>query len=181
MRQALTSAGAAELDSSAVSRLTDAAFEYKDDHHVVQKSLLGKDPQELGQAAGVTVKPNVDLLFGETAENHPFVSQEQMMPFIPLVRVAGFDDALRLALESEHGFGHTAVIHSNNLDRITRMGRAMNTTIFVANGPSTAALGVRGEGYTSYSIATPTGEGVTTPLTFTRFRRLGISGALRII
>ena len=88
---------------------------------------------------------------------------------------------MNLAIKYEHGFGHTTIIHSNDLDHITRMGRACNTTLFVANGPSTACLGIGGEGYASYSIATPTGEGVTNPLTFTRFRRMSVSGALRIV
>ena len=34
-----------------------------------------------------------------------------------------------------------------------------------------AGLGLGGEGFLSFSIATPTGEGVTTPMTFTRSRR----------
>lgn len=103
------------------------------------------------------------------------------MPFVPFVPVPSFERALELAIESEHGFGHTAIIHSNNLDRITEMGRAVNTTIFVVNGPSTASLGVGGEGYASYSIATPTGEGVTNPMTFTRFRRMSVGNALRMV
>jgi aldehyde dehydrogenase len=104
-----------------------------------------------------------------------------MMPFVPFVRVRDFEHGLKLAVENEHGFGHTAIIHSNNLANITRMGKVMNTTIFVANGPCTAGLGVGGEGYPSFSIATPSGEGITTPLTFTRFRRLTVSGSLRIV
>ena len=54
----------------------------------------------------------------------------------------------------------------------------MNTTLFVVNGPSMAGLGLGGEGYLSYSIATPTGEGMTTPLTFTRYRRVDDDGQL---
>ena len=111
----------------------------------------------------------------------PVRAEEQMMPFVPFVRVRNFEQGLELSLKYEHGFGHTAIIHSNHPGRITEMGRAMNTTIFVANGPCTTGLGSGGEGYPSYSIATPTGEGITNPLTFTRFRRLGISGALRIV
>lgn len=103
------------------------------------------------------------------------------MPFVPFVRVRNADEAIAKAIKYEHGFGHTAIIHSNNLDTITRMGRAMNTTIFVVNGPCTAGLGIGGEGYPSYSISTPTGEGITNPLTFTRFRRLSMSGSLRIV
>lgn len=181
MMAAMRNAGAVQLDAGAIDRLTAAAFNWVKDHHAVNKDLVGKGCQELGAAAGVSVPAGVDLLFGETTEDNPFVPEEQMMPFVPFVRVRDFDEGLRLALKHEHGFGHTAIIHSNNLERITRMGRAMNTTIFVANGPCTGGLGIGGEGYPSYSIATPTGEGITNPMTFTRFRRMGVSGALRIV
>jgi aldehyde dehydrogenase len=91
------------------------------------------------------------------------------------------DAAIALAKKYEHGFKHTAIIHSRNVETITRMGREMDVTLFVQNGPSTAGLGTGGEGYLSFSIATPTGEGVTTPLTFTRVRRSSSVGSMRII
>lgn len=181
MTEAMKRAGAAELDKRQIEKLTQAAFTWKDDHWAVQKALVGKDVSVLAQAAGTSVGQQVELLFGQTDEDCPFVGEEQMMPFVPLVRVRDFDEGLRLAIKYEHGFGHTAIIHSNHLERITRMGRAMNTTIFVANGPCTAGLGIGGEGYPSYSIATPTGEGITNPMTFTRFRRGNIAGALRFV
>jgi len=181
LRDALRRNGAMELDGPQIVKLTQAAFKYEKDHYAVNKDYVGRDAQVLGQAAGVSVPAGVDLLFGQTDANNPFVPEEQMMPFVPLVAVRDFEEALDLALEHEHGFGHTAIIHSNNLDRITRMGQACNTTLFVVNGPSTAGLGIGGEAYASYSIATPTGEGVTTPRTFTRFRRGSISGALRFV
>ncbi|MCC7408467.1 MAG: aldehyde dehydrogenase EutE [Phycisphaeraceae bacterium] len=180
MMEAMRRAGAIELADSAIAKLTDKAFKWHNDHYAVQKELIGKDPKVLGEAVGLSIPEGTDLLFGRTDEKNPFVPEEQMMPFVPFVPVRDFDHGLELAIENEHGFGHTAIIHSNNLERITRMGRVMNTTIFVANGPSTAGLGIGGEGYPSYSIATPTGEGITTPLTFTRFRRMGISGSLRM-
>jgi aldehyde dehydrogenase len=102
------------------------------------------------------------------------------MPFIPVVRVRDVDAAIAAAVRAEHGYRHTAIIHSRNMDNVTKMARALNTTLFVSNGPCVAALGSGGPGYLSYSIATPTGEGVTTPLTFTRERQLTIRGALRI-
>ena len=91
------------------------------------------------------------------------------------------DEAMERAKQFEHGFRHTAIIHSNNLQTITRMGRIMDTTLYAVNGPSFCTLGVEGEGYLSYSIATPTGEGVTTPLTFTRQRRMAIGEDLCIL
>lgn len=103
------------------------------------------------------------------------------MPFVPFVRCRDFYEAVEHAKRAEHGFRHTAIIHSRNVEAITYMARELNTTLFIANGPCVAGLGIGGEGYLSYSIATPTGEGVTTPLTFTRQRRLTMTGSLRII
>jgi aldehyde dehydrogenase len=181
MMEAMRRAGAMELNRQQIDKLTQAAFKYDKDHYAVSKDFVGKDPQVLGQAAGVSVPSGVELLFGETDESNPFVPEEQMMPFVPFVRVRNFEEGLRLAIKHEHGFGHTAIIHSNNLANITRMGQAMNTTLFAVNGASTGCLGAGGEGYPSYSIATPTGEGVTTPLTFTRFRRVSVVGSMRIV
>ena len=135
----------------------------------------------LAKAAGFSVPADTLLLFGETDEHNPFVDHEQMMPFVPFVRVPDVDTAIALARKYEHGFKHTAIIHSRNVETITRMGRELDTTLFVQNGPSTAGLGSGGEGYLSFSIATPTGEGVTTPLTFTRQRRSTTVRALRVI
>ena len=118
---------------------------------------------------------------GFVDEGHPFVEHEQMMPFVPVVRVPDVDTAIALAKKWEHGFRHTAIIHSRNVETITRMGREMDVTLFVQNGPSMAALGLGGEGYLSFSIATPTGEGVTTPLTFTRQRRSTTVGSMRVL
>jgi aldehyde dehydrogenase len=176
--------GGFQLNSSQVEALTRAAFkpDPKDGKLHVHKDYVGKDPSFLAEAAGVRIGPQTQLLFGETKADHVFVQEEQMMPFIPLVRVKNVDEAIELALQAEHGYRHTAIIHSRNTDTITKFGRLAATTIFVANGPSVAGLGgAAGEGYGSFSIATPTGEGITTPLTFTRSRRVTISGAMRMV
>ena len=181
MMDAMRRAGAVELGHQEIEKLAQEVFTFEQDHYAVKKEHVGADAHILGQLCGANVSVGVDIIFGETDESSPFVSEEQMMPFVPFVRVSNFEQAMNLAIKYEHGFGHTTIIHSNDLDHITRMGRACNTTLFVANGPSTACLGIGGEGYASYSIATPTGEGVTNPLTFTRFRRMSVSGALRIV
>ena len=183
--EAMRRAGAAQLDARAIDALTNAAFEFTDDgkgvrHPHVKRDFIGKDAAVLAEAAGVRVPAGTDLLFGETAEEHPFVQEEQMMPFLPVVRVRDVDAAIRASVRAEHGYRHTAVIHSKNVDNVTRMARAMNATLFVQNAPCFASLNV--PSYLSHSIATPTGEGVTTPMTFTRQRRIVIGGgALRIL
>jgi aldehyde dehydrogenase len=176
-------AGGFVLNSSQIDALTKSAFktDSKDGHVHVNKDFVGRDASVLAHAAGVSVPPVTQLLVGETRADHPFVQEEQMMPFVPFVRVKNVDEAMDLAIASEHGYRHTALIHSRNLDTITRFGRRANTTLFVVNGPSMAGLGLGGEGYLSYSIATPTGEGITTPLTFTRYRRVMMTKALRMI
>ena len=183
---AMRRAGGFELNKAAIERLSQAAFTFEGDgkgcvRAHVRKEFVGKDVAVLAKAAGVTVPANTQILFGETDEDHAFVVEEQMMPFIPVVRVSCVDAGIKASVKAEHGYRHTAIIHSKDVDAVTRMARAMNTTIFVSNASSLASLGFGGPGYLSHSIATPTGEGITTPLTFTRERQLTIGNALRII
>ena len=175
---------AVRLDAKQIAALTKAAFvpaEGDKSKLVVNKDFIGQDAAVLAKHAGLSVPADTELIYGETDETHPFVDHEQMMPFVPFVRVPDVDTAIALAKKYEHGFKHTAIIHSRNVDTITKMGREMNVTIFVQNGPSMAGLGLGGEGYLSYSIATPTGEGVTTPLTFTRVRRSATIGSMSVV
>jgi aldehyde dehydrogenase len=185
MMAAMERAGGLRLTSQQVDALTKRAIvmagEGAHRHWVPCKDLLGQDASLLAKAAGAAGRDGLELVFGETDNDNPFVPTEQMMPFVPFVRCKDVDEAIRLAHESEHGFRHTAIIHSNDVRAMTKMGRLLDTTLFVKNGPSVAGLGLGGEGYLSFSIATPTGEGVTTPLTFTRQRRCTLVDDLRIL
>jgi aldehyde dehydrogenase len=185
MMAAMERAGAVRLSAREIDALTKVAIttvgEGEKKHQVPGRDFLGKDAAVLAQAVGRGIPANVELLFGETDESNPFVPVEQMMPFLPFVRARDVEQAIEMAYCSEHGFGHTAVIHSNNVRNMTKMGKKMDTTLFVKNGASLAGLGVGGEGYISFSIATPTGEGPTTPLTFTRERRCSMIDDLRIL
>lgn len=172
---------AVQLDKDQIQRLTQIAFLEDKGKLLINKELIGQDAAVLAEKIGLKVPADTELLFGETDEGHPFVDHEQMMPFIPFVRCPDVNTAISLAKKYEHGFKHTAVIHSRNIETITWMARELDTTLFIQNGPSMAGLGSGGEGYLSFSIATPTGEGVTTPLTFTRQRRSTTVGSLRIL
>ena len=185
MMSAMQRAGAVRLNTAEIERLTHAGLqmvgEGTDKHYAARKELLGQDAIKLAAAAGRSVDSKVELLFGETVAEHPFVQTEQMMPFVPFVRCRDFEEAVRLAQLAEHGFRHTSIIHSRNVRNMTKMGRVMDTTLFVKNGPCMAALGLGGEGYLSFSIAGPTGEGVTTPMTFTRERRCSLIEDLHVL
>jgi len=150
-------------------------------HGVVNKAFVGKSPSVILREIGVNVDEGVRLVLAETDAQHPLVWTEQLMPVMPLVRVRNAAEAIDLAKVVEQGMGHTAMIHSKNLDVLSRMSREINTSIFVKNGPSLAGLGFGGEGFTSFSIASPTGEGVTSAIDFTRVRRCAMVDSFRIV
>lgn len=183
----LQKAGAARLDARQLERLTAAAFTITPgegggcSHAAVNRALVGADPSKLADLAGASIPAGTQLLFAETDADHPFVQEEQMMPMIPVVSCPDFETAVREAKRAEHNYRHSAIIHTRDVDHMTYMARAMDTTLFVKNGPSVAGLGLGGEGYLSYSIATTTGEGITTPRTFTRVRRCVLVENLRIV
>ena len=150
-------------------------------HGVINKQFVGQNPSVILREIGMTVGDDVRLAIAEVPHDHQLVWTEQLMPIIPLVRVNSADEAIDLAKAVEQGMGHTATMHSKHLDHLSRMAREMNTSIFVKNGPSLAGLGFGGEGYTSFSIASPTGEGLTSAKDFSRVRRCVLVDAFRIV
>ncbi|MCA9045896.1 MAG: aldehyde dehydrogenase EutE, partial [Planctomycetaceae bacterium] len=184
LMDAMSRHGGFRLNASQIDALTKIAFAPPKEpggHAILNRDLVGQDAAVLAQKIGVSVPAGTQLLYGETDTTNPFVPEEQMMPFVPFVRAKDTMHAIEMAYEFEHGFGHTAIIHSRDVHAMTVMGRLMNTTLFIKNGPCGAGLGLGGEGYLSFSIATPTGEGVTNPLTFTRVRRCVMVDELRVV
>ena len=173
--------GCVLLDSGQVERLTGVAFPTSNGDWSINREFVGRNADVLADAIGLNVSDDVPLLVGEVAPDHPFVHREQMMPFLPVVRVPDIDTGIDMAVEAERGYRHTAVMHSKNVESMTTMARKCRCTLFVKNGPSTAGLGAGGEGYTSFSIATPTGEGATSARTFTRQRRCTLVDYFRIV
>ncbi len=148
---------------------------------VMEKTLVGKNASVILSKIGVHVTDDIRLVIAPVEQDHPLVWTEQMMPVLPIVRMPNANAAIDIAIEAEHGFGHTAAMHSKNLDNLSRMAREINCSIFVKNGPSLAGLGYGGEGYCSFSIASPTGEGLTTARSFSRERRCVLVDHFRIV
>lgn len=174
--KAFEAEGAAKLNSSQLERLTKSVFTMKGDgggcsHPVLNRKFVGVDAKVLADEVGLQVPANTPMLYAETDASDLFVIEEQMMPMMPIIRVRDVDEGIALAKEAEHNYKHSAMIHSFNVRNMTKMARALETTLFVKNGACVAGLGIGGEGYSSFSIATTTGEGITTPDTFTRKRR----------
>jgi len=182
--QAMVGAGAYRLKEHELKRLERVIFREMGPPNkpgMINQDWIGKDAARILAEIGINQDKDLRLLIAEVPREHSLVWTEQMMPVMPVVRVKNVDDAIDLAVRSEHGFRHTASIHSTNVDTITQMARAMNCSIFVANGSNFNGLGQGGEGFTSFSIASPTGEGLTRPRTFSRIRRVTVVGALRIV
>jgi acyl-CoA reductase-like NAD-dependent aldehyde dehydrogenase len=170
--------GAWEVDGPGLSRL-EKTLVTRDGH--VNRDFIGKDARKIAEAAGIRVEGDPRILFAEVDSSHPFVQLEMLMPVLPMVRVADVETAIREAVRAEHGYFHTAVMHSINIDHLHQMARAVNTSLFVKNAPSYAGLGVGGEGYTAWTIAGSSGDGLTTARTFTRERRCTLKDRLRIV
>ncbi len=145
------------------------------------KIYVGQNAAKIAKAIGLNIPDSTRLLLCEVDENHPLVWTEQLMPVMPLVRVPHVDEAIDLAVRCEHGFRHTAIMHSLNIAKLSKMAKVMNCSIFIKNGPSYAGLGEGGAGFASFTIASPTGEGVTRARTFTRERRCTLVDYFRII
>ena len=173
--------GAFRLSSYQIKQLEKVVIDWESGGKYPNKNFVGKNPSVILREIGVTVSDDVRLIFGEVTEDHPFVQVELLMPVLGLVRAKNVDAAIEMAKRVEHGNGHTAVMYSKNIDNLHRMAKEINTSIFIKNGPSFAGLGLGGEGYTSFTIASPTGEGLTTCRTFSRIRRCTLKDHFRIV
>ncbi len=148
---------------------------------VVSRHCVGRDAAVILAKIGINVGDDVRCIICETEFEHDFVQHELMMPILPIVRVDNIEEAIELACKAEHGNRHTAHMHSKNIDNLSAFARAVETTIFVKNAPSYAGIGFGGEGYTTFTIAGPTGEGITSAKSFTRQRRCVMADSFRII
>ncbi|MCK9223643.1 MAG: aldehyde dehydrogenase EutE [Candidatus Muirbacterium halophilum] len=170
--------GAVLVSSDVVAKLAQVAL-LPDGR--VNSALVGKDAKFILSQIDMHVGDDIRLIMCETDRNHPFAVEELLMPIIPVIRADNVDEAIEMAYELEHNFFHTAMMHSKNVENLHKMARKSNVSIFVKNAPSYAGLGFNGEGVTTFTIASPTGEGITTAKTFTRMRRCVLAGYFRIV
>ena len=171
--------GAVRLRNHQIRRLESLIL--APDRIHTNRDWIGKCPSEMLKAIDVPFKGDPRLIICDVPFMHPFVQIELLMPVIGIVRCADVHEAIDLAVEAEHGYRHTASMYSRNIEALHRMARAANCSIFVKNASNYAGLGFGGEGYTSFTIASPTGDGLTTARTFTRERRCTLAGYFRIV
>ncbi|MBQ6829780.1 MAG: aldehyde dehydrogenase EutE [Clostridia bacterium] len=183
---AMLRSGAYLIDAAQADELAKIVLVEKTDKNgkvkkIVNRDCVGRDAAVLLEKIGVKAGKDIRCIVCETGFDHPFVQEELMMPILPIVRVKDIDEAIDLAVKAEHGNRHTAHMHSKNIDNLSRFARAVETTIFVKNAPSYAGIGFGGEGHATFTIAGPTGEGITSARSFTRQRRCVMADSFRII
>lgn len=184
LKREMKALGACEISLEQAEAIAAFALKnYPGDNPSANPKWVGRDAAKIAAQAGISVPESCRLLIIDVGRdaNHVFARVEQMMPVIPIIRAKNVDEAVAIALKLERGLCHTAGIHSRNIDNMQKMAEAMNTSLLVKNGPHIAALGAGGEGWTSMTISTPTGEGVTSARTFVRLRRCTLVDNFRII
>jgi len=184
LKAAMVRAGAHELTGRDIERLTNLVVKERvapPHESVIDKKWVGRDAALILKELGISAPADPRLILIDVERDHPLLWSEQLMPILPLTRVKNADEGIDLALEMEHGYRHTASMFSRNIEKLSRMARVVNCSIFIKNGPNYAGLGLGGEGYTSFTIASPTGEGLTSAKDFTRVRRCTLVDYFRIV
>ena len=182
LRDEMVREGAYELKRHEIDIVTKELFTTNQSGETVaNRKYVGKSASDILKACNIVVRQDIKLIIAEVTENHPFITIEMLMPVLGIVRVYSVDEAIDKAVIAEGGCHHTAIMHSESVTNLTKAARALDTSIFVKNAPSFAGLGIEGEGFTTLTIATPTGEGLTSARSFTRIRRCTLSGGFRIV
>jgi len=184
LKEAFAHAGAVVLAPHQIEQLRRLVLEKEcgPRHHAeIDRRYVGRDAAIILRDAGIPCDPSKRLAVCEVDADHPFLWTEMMMPVLAMTRARTVDDAIDFAILVEQGFRHTASMHSRNIDKLSKMARQCDCSIFVKNGPNYAGLGFGGEGPTSFTIASPTGEGMTTARSFTRIRRCTLVDHFRIV
>jgi len=185
LKEEMKKCGAYELNTSQIEQVTAKVIAVPGGpgkEGSPNKSYVGKDAAVIArEVLGIDIPEETRILLCEVKKDHPLVWTEQLMPVIPIVRMPGVDEAIDFAVECEHGFRHTASMHSTDITKLSRMARVINCSLFVKNGSNYNGMGFGGSGYTSFTIASPTGEGFTRARTFTRERRCALIDSFRIV
>ena len=184
LKREMVKNGAYELEQTQIEAITNLVVAKPGAPGVegfANKSFVGKSPRHIASQIGLEVPQSTKLLLCEVPKEHALIWTEQLMPVMPICRVSDVDEGIDLAVACEHGFKHTAIMHSKNIESLTKMAKAMNCSIFIKNAPSYAGLGAGGAGYASFTIASPTGEGLTRARDFSRERRCTLVDYFRIV
>ena len=168
------------LRGEEINRLANTVLIEKNGKYMLNRDFVGRDASVILKAIGIDAPEQTKCIIFEGCKENLLIKEELMMPILGIVRVKDVDEGIETAVLLEGGNRHSAHMHSSNVNNLTKYGKALDTAIFVKNAPSYAGIGFGGEGFTTFTIASKTGEGLTNALSFTRARRCVMSNALYI-
>lgn len=168
------------LHGEQIEKLAKTVLVESNGKHALNRDFVGRDASVILKAMGIDAPESIRCIIFEASENHILVVEELMMPILGIVRVNNVDEGIEVAKRLEGGNRHSSHMHSTNIHNLTKYGKVLDTAIFVKNAPSYAGIGFGGEGFTTFTIASKTGEGLTNAATFTRARRCVMADALYI-
>lgn len=167
-------------DKNTIKRLEDLVLINKNGKRILNRDFVGKDAKVILDKLSIDVDDSIRCIIFEGKEEDLLIQEELMMPILGVVRVKDLDEGIDVAVRLEHGNRHSAHMHSRNVDNLTRFAKAVDTAIFVKNAPSYSAIGFGAEGFTTFTIASKTGEGLSSASTFTKNRRCVLKDGLCI-
>jgi acyl-CoA reductase-like NAD-dependent aldehyde dehydrogenase len=139
---ALEGAGAVVLDRVATEQFVAKAFLPSGR---LKAALIGRSATEIAAAAGVTVPDDTKLIVisGDVDGAEGAYATERLAPIVTLYATYGEAAAIDLcrALLAYEGAGHTAVIHTDDEDRIDRFARAMPASRILVGVPASQGCG----------------------------------------
>jgi len=119
---------------------------YDAGRRIMNPMVVGQSAQRIGEMAGISLPPGTVLLLARlegAGPEHP-LSAEILAPVLAFYVEPDFDSAIRRCTEITNfgGMGHTAVIYSNNDERIEYFSRVIDAGRILVNMPATqGALG----------------------------------------
>ncbi len=119
---------------------------YDKERGMMSVGVVGQPVQRIAEMAGIQIPPDVSVLVAELNEvspEHP-LSAEILAPILAFYIEETFETAIARCMEITRfgGIGHTAVIYSNNPERIEYFSRNLDVARILVNTPSTqGALG----------------------------------------
>ncbi|MGL5676363.1 MAG: aldehyde dehydrogenase family protein [Cellulosilyticaceae bacterium] len=168
------------LRGEQICALAEKVLVEKNGKHMINRQFVGKDASVILKAIGIDAPDTTKCIIFEGNKEDILIREELMMPILGIIRVKDVEEGIAAAVELEGGNRHSAHMHSSNIDNLTKYGKALDTAIFVKNAPSYAGIGFGGEGFTTFTIASKTGEGLTNAQSFTRARRCVMANGLYI-
>ena len=138
----MKNAGCYFVNQEEKEKLKDAMFEWREDTGWKLKSYIpGQSPYDIAKSSGIEIPKDtkVIVVYEEgIGEEFPF-SKEKLSPILTYYIVDSFDEALDKSekLLEFGGLGHTAVIHSENREKILEFSEKMKAGRIIVNSPST--------------------------------------------